>query len=110
MDHNILCQKLEHYGLQGRELTWLKSYLSSRKQYCSINSVASELMDSNIRVPQGWCLGPLLFLFYINDLPQAVKSSTVAMYADDTSLFYRSDDIHQLNEALSKGLTTVVDY
>ena len=68
-DHNILCQKLEHYGVLGRESSWFKSYLSNRKQLCSINGVESELVDINIGVLQGSCLGPLLFLFYINELP-----------------------------------------
>ena len=51
----------------------------------------------------------MLFLLYTNDLPQAVKNSTVTIYGNDASLSYRSDDIHQLNEALSKDLTTVVE-
>jgi len=84
VDHNILYQKLEYYGLQGRELTRFKSFLSNRKQYFSMNGVKSELMAFNIGVPQGLCLGPLLFLLYINDLQQAVKYSTVAVYAEDT--------------------------
>ena len=91
-------------------MTWFKSYLSSRKQYCSINNVDSELIDINKVVPHGSCLGPLLFLLYINDLPQAVKNSTVAIYANDASCSSRSDDIHQLNEALSKELPTVVEW
>ena len=53
VDHNILCQKLEHYGLRGRELAWFKYYLSNRKQHCSINGVDSKLMDIDIGVPQG---------------------------------------------------------
>ena len=84
VDHNILCQKLEHYGLLRRELSWFKSCLSSRQQYCSINGFESDLVDIKIGVPQGSCLGPLLFLLYINDLTQAVRNATVAMYADDT--------------------------
>ena len=44
VDHNILCQKLEHYGLRGRELAWFKYYPSNRKQYCTINGVESKLM------------------------------------------------------------------
>ena len=110
MDHNILCHKLEHYGHRGRELAWLKYYLSNRKQYCNINGVESVLMDINIGVPQGSYLGPLLFFLNMNDLPQAVKNSTVAMYADDTSLSYRSGDIRQLNEMMNKDLTTIVEW
>ena len=50
-------------------------------------------MDVNIGLPQGSCLGPLLFILYIDDLPHAVKNSMVAMYADNTSLSYHSGDI-----------------
>ena len=67
-------------------------------------------MDINIGVPQGSCLGPLLFLLFINDLPQAVKNFTVAMYADDTSNPYRSNDIHKLQEAMNKNFTNVVEW
>ena len=67
-------------------------------------------MEINIGVPQGLCLGPLLFLLYTNDLPQAVQPSTIAMYTDDTSFSYRSDDTHQLNEAMNRDLTTVFEW
>ena len=69
-----------------RELSWFKSYLTNRKQFCRVNGVDSEIEDIEVGVSQGSCLGPLLFLVYINDLPQAVLDSNVSMYADDTSL------------------------
>ena len=104
VDHNILCEKLELYGVQQRELSWFKSYLSNRKQFCRVNGVDSKIWDIEIGVPQGSCLGPLLFLIYINDLPQAVQDSTVSMYADDTSLCYQSHDLTRLNKAINSDL------
>ena len=104
VDHKILCKKLELYGVQNRELSWFESYLTNRKQICRVNGVDSEIGDIEVGVPQGSCLGPLLFLIYINDLPQAVQDSTVSMYADVTSLCYQSSDITQLNEAINGDL------
>ena len=60
-----------------------------------------------IVVPQGSCLGPLLFLIYINDLPRALKISRMSMFADDTGLYHQSCDISLLNEAMNKDLTYV---
>ena len=69
VDHQILCRKLESYGVLLRELAWFGSYLSNRVQYCRVNDVESQSENIDIGVPQGSCLGPLLFLVYIYDLP-----------------------------------------
>ena len=105
--HSILFQKLEHYGIQEVDLQWFQSYISNRKQFARIDGVDSSIKNINIGAPQGSCLGPLLFLFFINDLPYSVKNAKVSMYSDDTSLALQSDKISYLTEALNDDLTNL---
>ena len=105
VDHNIICKKLELYGVQHHEFSWFKSYLTNQKQFCRVNGVDSEIEDIEVGVPQGSYFGPLLFFVYINDLLQAVQDSNVSMYSDESSLCYQSNDLTQLNEAINSDLT-----
>ena len=104
MDHAILCKKFEHYGLQLNELLWFHSYVFNRTQFCRVGGFDSDIGNIEVGVPQKSCLGPLLFLIYINDLPEVVNASIVSMYADDTSLTIQSQDISQLSETINDDL------
>ena len=86
VSHELLYCKLQNYGIRGNTLEWLKHFLTDRTQQVIINGKYSDLAKVTSGVPQGTVLAPLLFLCYINDLPNNV-SSTVRLYADDVLLY-----------------------
>ena len=90
VDHSILLEKVQFYGVADRELMWLKSYLTARQQQCLVNGCLSSQSNLLCGVPQGSILGPLLLLIYINDLPNCLKFTTPCLYADDTQIFTSS--------------------
>ena len=94
-------QKLDLYGVQQRELSLFTCYLTNRKQFCLVSGINSETGIIAVDVPEGSCLDSLLFMIDINDLPLAVRNSTVSKYADDTSLCYLSNNSIQLSEAFN---------
>ena len=73
VNHKILLQKLEHYGIRGSVLSWFQSYLTGRSQHVFINGHVSTTLPIICGVLQGSVLGPLLFLIYINDLASVSK-------------------------------------
>ena len=85
VNHEIWFDKLNYYGLRGKLNDLIKSYLSNRKQYVSINGFDSELRNIECGVPQGSSLGPLLLLIYINDFHFCLNESSSGHFADDTS-------------------------
>ena len=84
--HRSLLGKLEHYGLDSHLLGWVNSFLIGRSQSVVVDGERSEFVSVDSGVPQGTILGPLLFLLYINDLPQSVHSS-VRLFADNCLIY-----------------------
>ena len=83
LDTKLLLDKLAHYGIRNVEQRWFASYLTNRQQFRRVNGKLSS-MNISCGVPQGSCLGALLFLLFINDMSYSVKKVKVNVYADDT--------------------------
>ena len=83
-----LIGKLASYGIDGNIRNWIKAFLSGRTQVVKVNGVESESGQVLSGIPQGSVLGPILFVIYINDLPEAVKSD-VFLFADDTKILHQ---------------------
>ena len=104
--HDGLIFKLKQNGIEGKLLTLLRNYLTDRKQRVVINGKESSWGDIMSGVPQGSVLGPLLFLVYINDLEDGIKS-IVKFFADDTSIFSIVRDPSKSAEDLNHDLSII---
>ena len=109
VNHKILLKKLFRYGVRGQELNWFSSYLSNRNQFVSINGVCSSNKIISIGVPQGSILGPLLFILYINDLPECSKLFTL-LFADDPTLLESGPDPAELFNKVNNEFKKITTY
>ena len=89
VNHELLLLKLKRFGISGNLLSWLRDYLSGRYQRVTVLGETSNPLPVLSGVPQGSILGPLLFLVYVNDLPDCISSSSsLAMFADDSKCYH----------------------
>ena len=110
LNHEILVNKLCHYGIRGIVLEWIVSYLSKRKQFVQINDISSEHKTIRSGIPQGSVLGPRLFNIYINDLCNVSSMLRCVLFADDTTIICSKYDLKELCTEVSNKLNKINDW
>ena len=108
--HKILLGKMKCIGLSDKTIKWFHSYLTNRVTFVSLGTVFSEAGIINCGVPQGSILGSLLFLLYINDIPQVLSNTHIYLYADDTSIFCQHKDVTEIKNVFNKKFANVCDW
>ena len=106
--HERLLRKLSHYGIRGQTLSWIRAFLSNRSQRVVVDGVQSDSAPVISGVPQGTVLGPILFLLFINDLPNDLSSS-VRLFADDC-IVYRKIRSRKDSELLQGDLDILTQW
>lgn len=110
IDHKLLLKKLECYGFDQSAVSWFESYLTERTQTVFFNGSYSDVRAVTCGVPQGSCLGPLLYTIFTNDLPLVINDANIAMYADDSTIYTSALTANDLNTALEVELRSVVEW
>jgi hypothetical protein len=85
--HQRLLYKLKFYGIKNQTFNWISAFLSNRTQTVVLDGESSDIAPVTSGVHQGTVLGPVLFLVYINDLPEYMKSSQLRLFADDSIIY-----------------------
>ena len=116
IDHKILLDKLDTYGIRGIANDWFRSYLTNRQMRvkCCVSSTG-ECEHSNYRplrhgAPQGSCLGPLIFLIFTNDLHRQIENCNTILFADDTALYKTHRNLNYLRWSIEDDMSRLADW
>ena len=109
LDHTKSLGRLQQYGISSKIHDWFRSYLQGSKQQFTVLGATSQKLPVTSGVPQGSLVGAILFLLFVDDLPNTFKTSRVACYADDTKIFKSIDSITNCN-ALQSDLNDLVSW
>jgi hypothetical protein len=110
VDHNILLNKLNHYGFRGIVNDWFSSYLKNRTQTTQVGQNISNKVEVSCGVPQGSVLGPLLFLLYVNDMHKCSDKLQFYLFADDTNILYADKNMKALESTVNIELRNLYDW
>ena len=110
VDHDILCSKLLNLGFAPNTLAWFRSYLTDRVQCTMANGVKSSLQGVRCGVPQGSILGPILFITFVNDLPDRLAHTKFKLYADDTLIYSMGKSYEENAISLNRDLSSLSDW
>ena len=105
-----MLNKLNHYGIRGHSFNWDSIYFTNRKQLVQFTSACSQPEPIVCGIPQGSILGLLLFIIYINDLPNASNLLKTFLFADDTGVFYSHKDPNQLIRVMNCELSKISEW
>ena len=107
LDHQILSTKLEYYGSRYVALQWFESYFSYRQQFVQFNQACFLMQTNECAFPQISILGFLLFILYINNIPNAPELTDPPLFADNTSIFYSNSNLNCLESVLNDELQNI---
>ena len=107
VNHQILLNKLDKYGIMGVANTWINSYLTNRKQFVFFNDNVSAAKTVLCRVLQGSILGKLLFLLYVNDVVNVSDNMFPILFADDTNVFINAVNLNNMTVSMNKDLLNI---
>ncbi len=103
VDHDILLSKLLKLWVTGKTHCWFTSYLRNRGQFCYVDGQKSSQNNIECNIPQVSCLGPLLFIIYVNDFERCLPKAIPNMYPDDTSITCTSTENTLLTRNVKKS-------
>ena len=110
VNHRILKDKLQRYGIKGTAKRWFADYLSNRNQFVSFKGTNSLEKRINIGVPQGSILGPVLFLIYINDFCNIVQTGKQILFADDANYYETGSNFREVLDRVNRNLKLIVKW
>ncbi len=108
--HSTLIFKLNHYGIRGLALGWFRSYCKDRKQCTFLTETRSQKEMVTCVVPRSSVLGPLLFLIYVNDISNCLRSATAIIFAEDSTIYKSQTKLNDLFTVVNRDLELLLQW